>query len=119
MFEPPQSPPPTSADLLQRAAEVQSAATAGDTVRLQREAGVLLDDFLDHMALRRHALHTLSPFAAELVTRGQERVLAHLMALTMEAVGLDPVTPVEVLAERAAVVLADQLDAEARAFGQP
>jgi hypothetical protein len=104
--------------LLTRANKARAAASDHDVDRLQREVGALLDGFVAHVEQERPQLRHLSSFSARMVERGQERLLAELVALLAEVE--DEVTVDDSRCERrcdeVVVQLALQTDAERRTF---
>lgn len=104
--------------LLTRANKVRAAAADHDLDRLHREAGLLLDAFLEHTETERPNLLRLPTFTARLVRRGQERLLDEIIELTVEAEDIDGPCRCEDLGTDIALQLTLQADAERRAFGR-
>lgn len=104
--------------LLARAGKVRAAASDHDTDRLQQEVAALLDGFVAHVEQERSQVRHLSSFSARLVLRGQERLLAGLVALLVEAEGeaADHTCRCELLSREVMVQLAVQAEAERRTF---
>lgn len=104
--------------LLTRANKVRAAASDHDVDRLQREVGALLDGFVVHVEQERAQVRHLPTSSARMLERGQERLLAGLVALLAEVGDEATVDPCrcELLCGEVMVQLTVQTDAERRSF---